>query len=49
MDTHTYPAYEAPVVEDYGTLEALTAASGFVDVEDGGSKLAIHHTSPSAP
>jgi hypothetical protein len=41
--------YEKPVLVDYGTLQDLTAASGFVAQEDGGSKLLIHHVTPSAP
>jgi len=41
--------YEAPVVQDYGSLADLTAATGFVAEEDGGSKLLIHHVTPSAP
>ena len=41
--------YEAPVVADYGTLLELTTATGFVAEEDGGSKLLIHHVTPSEP
>ena len=43
-------SFEAPQVTDYGTLLDLTAATGFVAQEDGGSKLLIHHVSaPSGP
>jgi hypothetical protein len=42
-------SYEAPNVTDYGDLVELTAATGFVSDEDGGSKLGIHHVSPSSP
>ena len=41
--------YELPVIEDYGDLVELTAASGLTGTEDGGSKLLIHHTAPSGP
>jgi hypothetical protein len=41
--------YEAPVLVDLGTLAALTQATGFVNQEDGGSKLLIHHVGPSGP
>lgn len=41
--------FEVPVVKDYGTLLELTQASGFINEEDGGSKLLIHHVGPSAP
>jgi hypothetical protein len=41
--------FEAPQVTDYGTLVELTEASGFVNAEDGGSKLLIHHVPPSVP
>lgn len=40
---HDTTAYEAPQVEDLGTLAELTQATGFVGAEDGGSKLLIHH------
>ena len=39
--------YEAPIVRDYGSLVELTEATGFTGAEDGGSKLLIHHTTPS--
>ncbi len=45
----TRETYELPVIEDYGDLVELTAASGFSGPEDGGSKLAIHHTAPASP
>ncbi|MEX2196016.1 MAG: hypothetical protein WD844_12085 [Thermoleophilaceae bacterium] len=41
--------YELPVVKDYGDIVELTAASGFSGPEDGGNKLAIHHSAPAAP
>ena len=41
--------YEEPEVVDYGSLQSVTEASGFVNLEDGGSKLLIHHSSPSGP
>lgn len=41
--------YEAPMVTDYGDILDLTAASGFSGPEDGGNKLAIHHTAPASP
>jgi hypothetical protein len=42
--------YQEPVVEDFGTLQEITEATGFVAEEDGGSKLLIHHVSnPSGP
>jgi hypothetical protein len=41
--------YEAPQVVDYGDLLDLTRATGFVNQEDGGSKLAIHHVTPTTP
>ena len=41
--------YETPVVEDYGDLLELTASTGFTGPEDGGSKLAVHHVTPSTP
>ena len=37
--------YTAPVITDFGDLLELTQASGFVNEEDGGSKLLIHHVS----
>lgn len=49
MNSETREAYEAPVVLDYGDLVELTAASGFAGPEDGGNKLAIHHTAPASP
>jgi hypothetical protein len=42
-------SYKRPTITDYGTIADVTEASGFVNVEDGGSKLLIHHTSPSGP
>jgi hypothetical protein len=36
-------AYENPTVRDFGTVGELTKATGFVNAEDGGSKLLIHH------
>jgi hypothetical protein len=36
--------YERPQITDYGDLLEMTAATSFVDIEDGGSKLLIHHT-----
>lgn len=42
-------SYETPSVRDFGTLGDLTEASGFVNQEDGGSKLLIHHVPPLAP
>lgn len=41
--------FAAPTVTDYGTLVDITAAAGFVNQEDGGSKLLIHHVEPSTP
>lgn len=42
--------YEVPDVVDYGGLADLTEASGFVNEEDAGNKLVIHHVSgPSGP
>jgi hypothetical protein len=42
--------YVKPVVRDLGNLQAITLASGFVNLEDGGSKLLIHHvSSPPGP
>jgi hypothetical protein len=41
--------FEAPVVIDYGTLAELTEATGFTAAEDGGSKILIHHVTPSSP
>jgi hypothetical protein len=41
--------YQKPVLVDYGTLQQVTAATGFTGAEDGGSKLLIHHVQPSAP
>lgn len=41
--------FETPRVKDYGTLVELTEAAGFVNQEDGGSKLLIHHVPPSVP
>ncbi len=38
--------YEKPAVRDLGTLEAITQATGFVNEEDGGNKLVIHHVPP---
>jgi hypothetical protein len=49
MKDETRNDYEAPTVEDYGDLLELTAAQGFTGVEDGGSKLLIHHSPPTAP
>jgi hypothetical protein len=49
MDEQATQPYELPVVEDYGDLLELTAASGFTGPEDGGNKLSIHHTAPSSP
>ena len=42
-------AYETPTVRDFGTMKDLTEATGFVNQEDGGNKLLIHHVAPSAP
>jgi hypothetical protein len=36
-------AYETPEVSDFGTIKELTEATGFVNAEDGGNKLLIHH------
>ena len=41
--------FEAPEVKDYGTLVELTEATGFTGAEDGGSKLLVHHVTPSVP
>jgi hypothetical protein len=42
--------YEKPLLRDFGDIRELTAATGFVAEEDGGSKLLIHHVSnPSGP
>jgi hypothetical protein len=41
--------YNAPEVEDLGTLEDLTQAVAFTGAEDGGSKLLIHHSAPMFP
>ena len=41
--------YEEPTVVDYGSLTDMTEAQGFINEEDGGSKLLIHHIGPSAP
>lgn len=49
MSAETREAYEAPTVKDYGDLVEITAASGFGGPEDGGAKLAIHHTAPASP
>lgn len=50
MNAETREGYEPPVVRDYGDLVELTAASGFIGPEDGGFKLAIHHTTtPASP
>jgi hypothetical protein len=48
MEKHVSRQYQKPVVQDLGDLEAITQASGFTNLEDGGSKLLIHHE-PSAP
>ena len=43
-------AYKTPVLKDLGDLTELTRASGFVNEEDGGNKLMIHHVSePATP
>ena len=42
-------AYENPTVRDFGTVKDLTEATGFVNAEDGGNKLLIHHISPLLP
>ncbi len=39
--------YRKPEIVDYGTLVALTEATGFTGPEDGGSKALIHHSAPS--
>jgi hypothetical protein len=41
-------SYERPTITDYGTIAEMTRASGFVNEEDGGSKLLIHHVSAPA-
>ena len=42
--------YEEPEVVDYGSIRDATEAQGFVNEEDGGSKLLIHHVSnPTGP
>ena len=40
--------YTEPEVVDYGSLNEITEASGFVNEEDGGSKLLIHHVPPDS-
>lgn len=45
MDKATSTSYEKPVVRDYGTVSAQTAASGLTGAEDGGNKITIHHVS----
>lgn len=42
-------SYETPTVRDFGTIGELTEATGFVNQEDGGNKLLIHHVGPSIP
>jgi hypothetical protein len=42
-------SYERPSIRDYGTIASITQASGFVQAEDGGSKLLIHHSAPAGP
>jgi hypothetical protein len=49
MSAETRKDYEAPTVNDYGSLLEITAASGFSGPEDGGNKLSIHHTQPASP
>lgn len=41
--------YAAPQVEDLGTLAELTQAQAFTGPEDGGSKMLLHHETPSPP
>ena len=41
--------YEKPEITDLGSLASLTEAVAFTGVEDGGSKLLIHHSAPAAP
>jgi hypothetical protein len=42
--------YTQPQISDYGSIEQLTAATGFAGDDDGGAKNARpaqpHHTSP---
>ena len=38
--------YDGPEIIDYGSLSAMTEATGFTDDEDGGSKFALHHLPP---
>lgn len=42
-------AYENPTVRDFGTVRDLTLATGFVNAEDGGNKLLIHHVDLPIP
>ena len=50
MSSLSNAEYTAPVITDLGDLLELTQASGFVNQEDGGSKLLIHHVSdPTGP
>jgi hypothetical protein len=35
MDDRERPPYEPPLVEDLGTLEEITGASGFIGVAEG--------------
>ncbi len=48
---HDVGDYVAPELTDYGSLGALTLASGLFGTEDGASKLVpFHHVpTPSAP
>lgn len=47
--SEAHGGYEPPAITDLGDLMELTAASAFTGPEDGGSKLAIHHTAPASP
>ena len=50
MDQHNdTERYEEPEVEDLGEMKDLTQATGFTGIEDGGSKLLIHHSGPMLP
>jgi hypothetical protein len=42
-------AFIAPTITDYGSLAELTAALGISGPEDGATKSAISHVTPSLP
>lgn len=41
--------YDAPVVQDLGSLAEMTQASGFFGTEDGATKLLPTHHEPELP